>query len=78
MERNFKLYRAAAHLIEAAKYVRGIDNEIRDDILAKSEHLLSLIVIDDEEIRKVEEYGRIIRKELIAENVDRTDNHTGV
>lgn len=78
MERNFKLYRAASHLIESAKYIRGIDEELRSDILVHAECLLSQIVVDEEEIRKVENYGKIIRDELVKDDVDRTNNNSSV
>jgi len=64
MDRNFKLYRAAAHALEAAKYLIDIEDQYREKLLTLTSDILDKIEIDEEEIERVEEYGDRLRKEL--------------
>lgn len=64
MDRNFKLYRAAGHIIESAKYLRTIEPDFREQLLEIAEKLLDRIEIDEDEIRKIEEYEEKIKQAI--------------
>jgi len=64
MDRNFKLYRASAHVIEAAKYLRGVEKELHKQLLNIAEETLEKIEIDEQEVSKVEEYEKKIREKI--------------
>jgi hypothetical protein len=64
MDNNFKLYRSVQHIIEAAKYLRELDDKVHDQLLDMGEDILEKIEIDEEEIKKIEEYERRIKEKI--------------
>jgi hypothetical protein len=70
MERDIKMLRSSQFLLLAAKELAGIDDDLRIYLLDCADDLLSKIKVDEEENRKVEEYGDILREELRTKRPD--------
>ena len=64
MDKNIKLYKAAYFSLEAAKHLNNIEEGLREQLLSISQKLLDNIVVDQEEIRRIEKYEQAIKKKI--------------
>jgi hypothetical protein len=78
MEKDIKMLKSSHFLLLAAKELTGVDDDLKIYLLDCADDLLGKIKVDEEENRKVEEYGDILREELRTKrpDVNRIDNNT--
>jgi hypothetical protein len=62
MENNVNYYNASVKLLEAASWLRGIEDELSNLLLDKADYLTNkIVVIDEEELKKVKDYEHVLK-----------------
>lgn len=64
MERNSRLYDCAIKLVDASRLLLPFDQDIKEQILDIATLITQRIVINEDEVEKIEQYSERIKKEI--------------